>query len=216
MAHADVPRHGLVGRALRRRRTSAGFQRDANGEMFARWMQMGALMPFCRNHSAKYTVDQEPWSFGPEVEAISREYLRLRYRLLPFLYNVFYKSAQTGLPDHAAAAAGVSRRSEHALNLSDQFLLGTDLLVCPVYQPGATNRMVYLPAGYMGRFLDRRALGGRAAHRGGGAAGAHAAVRAGRAPSCRWSRPVNHTGERDGKELIVHVYAGEDGQLGAV
>lgn len=123
-----------------------GFQGDCDGELFARWVQLGAFLPFCRNHAAIDTADQEPWAFGPEVEEIARLYLTLRYRLLPFLYNEFYKSSQTGLPVMRPLLLEYPDDPETA-NLSDQFLLGEDLMVCPVYQPGARARMVYLPAG---------------------------------------------------------------------
>ncbi|MEW8979651.1 MAG: glycoside hydrolase family 31 protein [Symbiobacterium sp.] len=123
-----------------------GFQGDCDGELFARWVELGAFLPFCRNHSAMGTADQEPWAFGPEVEEIARRYITLRYRLLPFLYNEFYKCSQTGLPVMRPLLMEYPDDPETA-NLSDQFLLGEDLMVCPVYQPGARARLVYLPAG---------------------------------------------------------------------
>ena len=49
-----------------------GFAGDATPELYARWMQIGALAPFCRSHTSIHTHRQEPWSFGPRVEAISR------------------------------------------------------------------------------------------------------------------------------------------------
>jgi hypothetical protein len=48
-----------------------------------------------RGHSAMGTQPHEPWMFGPEVEAISREYIELRYRLLPTLYKLFQEAAAT-------------------------------------------------------------------------------------------------------------------------
>lgn len=188
-----------------------GFQQDADGEMFARWMQAGALMPFCRNHAAKYTADQEPWSFGPDVEAISREYLQLRYRLLPYLYNVFYEAARTGLPIMRPLLLEYPD-DEHALHVSDQFLLGRDLLVCPVYQPGATHRMVYLPAGtWVDFWTGQRLAGGRFVVAEAPLERMPLYVRDGAV--IPMEPPVNHTGERDGKQLTLHVYAGEEGRF---
>ena len=123
-----------------------GFGGDCDDELLARWTQMGALMPFCRNHSAWNTIPQEPWARGPRVEAVCREYIRLRYRLLPFLYNLFVEAHRTGLP--AMRPLFLEYPQDAATyHLADQFLLGRDLLVAPVYQPGATHRLVYLPAG---------------------------------------------------------------------
>lgn len=56
-------------------------------ELFARWMELGSLLPFCRVHSAINTPNQEPWSFGEEAERISRKFLELRYQLLPYIYT---------------------------------------------------------------------------------------------------------------------------------
>ncbi len=188
-----------------------GFSHDAEAEMFARWMQVGAFMPFCRNHSAKFTADQEPWVFGPAVEEISREYLRLRYALLPYLYNLFREASVTGLPIMRPLLLEYPD-DENVVNLSDQFLLGRDLLVCPVYQPDATHRMVYLPPGtWVDFWTGQRLAGGR-----------HIVAEAPLERMPLYVRdgavlpmepPVNHVGERDGKHLTLHVYAGEDGRF---
>ncbi|MGE5672433.1 MAG: glycoside hydrolase family 31 protein [Mycobacterium leprae] len=123
-----------------------GFSHDTNGELVARWMQLGAFTPFFRMHTAKGTRDQEPWSFGPEVEAISRKYIKLRYRLLPFFYTLFEEAHRTGLPimrplmlEHQA--------DPETYHISDQFLVGRNVLVAPIYQPEVNRRLVYLPEG---------------------------------------------------------------------
>lgn len=123
-----------------------GFSHHASGELVARWTQMGALFPFCRNHSAIDTHRQEPWQFGPEVEAACREALRLRYRWLPYLYTLFEEAARTGMPVIRPLMLAYPDDPE-TWRLSDQFLLGPDVLVAPVLRPGQRRRMVYLPAG---------------------------------------------------------------------
>lgn len=106
-----------------------GFAGTPSPELFAHWIGVGALLPFCRTHNA-LTGDQEPWSFGPEVEEISRVALRRRYRLLPYLYTLFYEAATTGLPVARplffADPADLSLRRE-----DDAFLLGGDVMVQP-------------------------------------------------------------------------------------
>lgn len=123
-----------------------GFGHHTTGELLARWTQMGALFPFCRNHSMLETVRQEPWSFGPEVEDICREYIRLRYSLMPLLYSLFRESAETGMPIIRPLLLEYPEDSNVA-NLCDQFLLGDQLLVAPVYRPDTFHRVVYLPEG---------------------------------------------------------------------
>ena len=56
------------------------------------------LFPFSRGHTAKDTINKEPWAFGKDVEALCRTALQRRYRLLPYLYTLFYNSSVIGLP----------------------------------------------------------------------------------------------------------------------
>ena len=123
-----------------------GFAGNADGELLVRWTQYAALTPFFRNHTELSTIDQYPWAFGEVVLGHVREAIRLRYRLLPYLYAAFVRAAETGEPvqrplvlDHQYDAA--------VRDLDDEFLCGRDLLVAPVTAPGMTARQVYLPAG---------------------------------------------------------------------
>jgi alpha-glucosidase len=111
-----------------------GFAHHASPELLARWTQMGALFPFCRNHSALDTMRQEPWAFGPEVEAICRRYLELRYQWIPYIYSLFYEASQSGVPVMRPLLLEYPD-DETTWTLSDQFLLGRDILVAPVFRP---------------------------------------------------------------------------------
>src|SRR5690606_38464889 len=75
-----------------------GFSFDCNGELLARWMQLGAFTPLFRNHSNMFTRDQEPWAFGERVEEICRKYISLRYMFLPYLYDLLWQGERNGLP----------------------------------------------------------------------------------------------------------------------
>ena len=66
-----------------------GFFGDTDGELLARFTEFGIFQPFCRNHTAKGTRYQEPWVFGEPYEGAIRKMLRLRQRLLPYLYSLF-------------------------------------------------------------------------------------------------------------------------------
>ncbi|QMV42010.1 glycoside hydrolase family 31 protein [Cohnella cholangitidis] len=123
-----------------------GFAHHASGELLVRWTQMGAFFPYCRNHSAIGTVRQEPWSFGDKAEEIVRDYIGLRYRFMPYLYNLFREAATTGLPIMRPLLLEYPSDPK-VTNLCDQFLLGKDLLIAPVYRPDTDHRSVYLPAG---------------------------------------------------------------------
>jgi len=123
-----------------------GFGGSSNAELFLRWMQCGALTPFCRNHSAAGNIDQYAWAFGEVVEALVRGAIELRYRLLPYMYAAFLRATETGEPVQQPLV--LAFQDDRAVrDIDDQYLLGSQLLVAPIYTPGATSRQVYLPAG---------------------------------------------------------------------
>jgi alpha-glucosidase len=107
-----------------------GFSGDGTGALFARWMGVGAFMPFCRAHADNQGVAKEPWSFGSSVESSCRTALRRRYRLLPYYYTLFHVASVTGLPVvrpvFFADPADASLRSEDRA-----FLIGADVLAVP-------------------------------------------------------------------------------------
>ena len=116
-----------------------GFQGDSNAELFLRWMQLGTLTPFCRNHSETGNIDQYVWSFGEEVLDLAREAVRLRYRLMPYLYTAFVRASETGEPVQRPLVLDF-QYDPAAVAADDQFLLGPDLLVAPVIEAGMTAR----------------------------------------------------------------------------
>jgi alpha-glucosidase len=123
-----------------------GFIGRGNGELLTRSYQVSFLAPFCRNHKEMSGYDQEPWRFGKYYEDIIRKYLKLRYRLMPFLYTTLEEAHRTGVPLFRPLLLNYQQDS-NTLNLDDQFMIGSDLLVAPILKPDQTSRMVYLPAG---------------------------------------------------------------------
>jgi len=123
-----------------------GFFGNASGELFARWMQLGVLTPFCRGHSVAGSERHEPWVFGPEIEAICREYMQLRYRLLSYIYSLFWQASQTGAPVLRPLLYHFSD-DPGTYQIHDQVMLGPSLMAAPIYHPGRTYRAVYLPQG---------------------------------------------------------------------
>jgi len=123
-----------------------GFSGNASGELFARWMQFGVLSPFCRAHSEIRTERHEPWIFGPRVEAICREFLQLRYRLLPYIYSLFWEASRRGIPILRPLLYHFPD-DPATYPLHDQVLLGSQVMAAPIYHPGREHRHVYLPEG---------------------------------------------------------------------
>src|SRR5882724_1113197 len=123
-----------------------GFAANPTPELAARWMQYGAMTPFCRCHNQDGERDQYPWSFGPGVEKRSRAALELRYRLLPYVYSAFHRATETGEPVQRPLVYDF-QHDRHARETDDAYLFGDALLVAPVLGPGQTARHVYLPQG---------------------------------------------------------------------
>jgi len=153
---------------------------EFTGELFVRWFQFSAFCPSFRSHGRAWQLHL-PWGWstdqhGPlegarpplpgelpnaQVEPICRQYLELRYRLLPYTYTLTHQARDTGLPlmralwlhyptDVTAAARG------------DEYLWGRDLLVAPVVERGAASRSAYLPAGdWYDWWTGERIEGGR-------------------------------------------------------
>jgi alpha-glucosidase len=122
-----------------------GFAGAGDARLFARWMGIGALLPFARGHTGKGNIDKEPWAFGPRAEEICRRALQRRYRLLPHYYGLFEEASRTGLPP--ARPLFFADPTDPRLRAEDDgFLLGTDLLVWCQTRPAADREPV-LPAG---------------------------------------------------------------------
>ncbi|UQD51381.1 alpha-glucosidase [Bacillus methanolicus] len=123
-----------------------GFAHDSNGELLVRWTQVGAFIPFFRNHSALGFARQEPWSFGEKYEKAIKKYIELRYQWLPHLYSLFAEAHHTGTPVMRPLMMEYPK-DENTYNLSDQFMVGDNVIIAPIMQPSVQHRVVYLPEG---------------------------------------------------------------------
>ncbi|KFO22137.1 Maltase-glucoamylase, intestinal [Fukomys damarensis] len=111
-----------------------GFFQDAEYEMCARWMQLGAFYPFSRNHNSIGTRRQDPVSWDAAFVNISKSVLETRYTLLPYLYTLMYKAHTEGSTVvRPLLHEFVSDRA--TWDVDSQFLLGPALLVSPVLEP---------------------------------------------------------------------------------
>jgi alpha-glucosidase len=117
---------------------------DASAELYARWMAIGSLSPFFRVHAEKDARRQEPWAFGPEVEAACRAFVERRYALLPYLYSLFDEARRQGTPI-LRPLVHEFQHDDAAHGISDQAMLGPAILVAPIVERGATVRSIYLP-----------------------------------------------------------------------
>ncbi len=124
-----------------------GFVGDANSRLFARWISIGTFSPFFRGHSMINSRDSEPWAYGEEVEQISRNYIKFRYQILPYIYSLFYEASTTGMPVQRSLAINYTHDPLIYNPLyENQYLFGPSLLVIPV-ESNKDFVKVYLPEG---------------------------------------------------------------------
>ncbi|MFM8830413.1 MAG: glycoside hydrolase family 31 protein [Spartobacteria bacterium] len=115
-----------------------------HAELLVRWFQYSVFTPILRRHGNDY--DTEIWKESPEVSAILKDYLLLRYRLRPYILEQMRLAHEKGTPPMRPMFFDFPN-DEKAYEPEDAFLLGPDLLVAPVGEQGALSRDVYLPEG---------------------------------------------------------------------
>lgn len=115
-------------------------------ELFLRWVQCGIFMPRFSIHSwnSDGTVN-EPWMHAAITPQI-RELFRLRYRLLPYLYELTYR-AHTHYEPILRPTFYDFPEDARCYEACDEAMLGSSLLIAPIVDPGCTERRVYLPRG---------------------------------------------------------------------
>jgi len=113
-------------------------------ELFVRWFQYAAFNPILRVHGTRNPDENELWSYGPDAQNILVNFDRLRYRMLPYIYSLAWKT--TGESYTPMRPLVMDFRSDpRADNIGDQFMYGPAFLVNPVTEPASATRPVYLP-----------------------------------------------------------------------
>lgn len=108
-------------------------------ELLIRWAQASALMPFMQ-------FSRAPWNFDEETIRLSREASEMHVRFAGLIFKLAQAAPRTGEPIIAPLWYHAPEEPE-TYQVTDQFMLGTDVVVAPVITKGATRRDVYLPAG---------------------------------------------------------------------
>lgn len=101
-------------------------------ELFTHWMQLGALCPVLRPHCTNYVKRfREPWNYDDETLDVVRNYIKMRYRLLPTIYKEAYESYELGAPICKPLAWNYPDDKKAATVLS-QYTIGNNILVAPI------------------------------------------------------------------------------------
>jgi alpha-glucosidase len=139
-----------------------GFNGSPTPELLTRWMELGVFNPIYRNHAAKGTRDREPWVDGPEHEAIRKNYIETRYRLLPYIYTGMEELSRTGVPLMRPMFMEFPAEPTLATN-GEEYMFGSGLLVAPKVWPFVGPYDVGLPKGdWFNYWTGEKLAGGRA------------------------------------------------------
>lgn len=203
---------------------------ELTGELYARWFQFGAFCPSFRSHGRTWWT-RLPWGWGlkdlgplegnryplqselnnPAIEPVIKKYTELRYQLMPYTYSLAWEARNTGLPfmrslwlhynaDKKSRAAG------------DEFLWGRDLLIAPIYKPGAVSREVYLPeGGWYDWWTNERSAGGQTVTRAVDPGIMPIYVRAG--AIIPFDPVRQYTGEKVNEPTTIRIYKGANGEF---
>jgi alpha-D-xyloside xylohydrolase len=180
-------------------------------ELFIRWFQFGTFNPILRVHGTRHPDENELWSYGRDAQKILVTFDRLRYRLLPYIYSLAWKTTSEGYTPMRPLVMDF-RTDVRADNIGDQFMYGPAFLVNPVTEPAASTRNVYLPPAKWYSFWDGKSLeGGRAVDAPAPIDRLPLYVRAGSilpmGPEMEWST------EKPEDPIELRVYRGADGDF---
>lgn len=118
-------------------------EHPTDSELYVRWLQAGTFSPMLRTHAQ---FKPEPYHY-PEVEDISRRFVRMRYEWLPYNYTLAYENATTGPPLARPLNFYGDNPDRKYADVEDEYLWGRDVLVAPVMEKGARSRNVLFPSG---------------------------------------------------------------------
>ncbi len=182
-------------------------------ELNARWYQFGAFCPLYRAHGQ--FPYREIWNIAPEghpAYSSMTYYTNLRYRLMPYIYSL---AGMTYFNDYTIMRALVMDfgKDTRTHDISDQFMFGPALMVCPVYTYGARNREVYFPQStgwydfYTGNHLD----GGQKLTADAPYERIPLYVREG--AILPYGPAIQYSNEKPASEITLYVYAGQNGSF---
>lgn len=140
---------------------------SGNEELETRWIQFGAFSPILRLHSSANPFSgKEPWQYGPEAEAVMKKFLRLRHRMIPYLYTMNRISHRDGIP-LILPMYYRSPEVPEAYCVPNEYWFGTQMIACPITRPadralGTAKFAGWLPEGvWFDFFTGMRYEGGR-------------------------------------------------------
>ncbi|MDM7860707.1 glycoside hydrolase family 31 protein [Alteromonas sp. ASW11-36] len=128
-----------------------------DAELYTRWLQFGTFSPVFRPHAQEH-IAPEPVFHADPVKSTARDYIQLRYRLMPYIYSLAYENSMTGVPFMRPL---FMHHSDAKLTNTDSYLFGESFLVTPITEKGQVQADVDLPAGTWFNFwTNDKVMGG--------------------------------------------------------
>ncbi|MCQ2470845.1 MAG: DUF5110 domain-containing protein [Clostridia bacterium] len=135
-------------------------------ELYLRWLQLGVFSPVNRLHSSNNELmGKEPWKHSKQIEACAEDALRLRHRLLPYIYTMNYRCHKSGTPLVEPMYYSFPEENE-AYNCKNQFYFGSEMIVAPITSKCDKHTLtacsdVWLPEGkFTDIFTNKTYIGG--------------------------------------------------------
>lgn len=134
----------------------SGFEQCATPDIYKRWCAFGLLSSHSRLHGG--TTYRVPWLFDEESCDVLRHFVKLKCRLMPYLYSQAVESTQSGLPMLRAMLLEYPQDRTCQM-LDQQYMFGENLLVAPIFNENGEVEY-YLPEGKWVHLLDNRVVDG--------------------------------------------------------
>ena len=186
-------------------------------ELMVRWLQLGVFSPILRLHNTSNPFcDKEPWHYGTEIRTLMDGLLRLRHRLIPYLYSMNFRAHAQGEPLVQPMYYDYPRQPE-AYQVPNQYLFGSELIVGPVTDPMDAEARVaqvkaWLPEGEYFDFMNGlRIQGNREVLLCRALSGIPVLAKAGAIIPLAGDNECNRHGAALPAALEVRVYGGADG-----
>ncbi|MDO5977808.1 TIM-barrel domain-containing protein [Flavivirga spongiicola] len=134
---------------------------NLDDELYVRWLQYGVFQPIYRPH-AQEDVPSEPVFRSDKARKLAKQSIKLRYKLLPYNYNLVYQNNQKGTP--LMRPLFFEESNNQALqDYSETYLWGHDFLVSPILEAGKKEQSVYFPktSNWFNFYTDEKIEGGQ-------------------------------------------------------
>ncbi len=179
-------------------------------ELLLRWFQWGVFNPIFRMHG--YQSETEPWKYGAVVENHMRNMLKIRYRLLPYIYSEAWKISHSGSTLMRPLVMDF-RTDSLSSQQAYEYMFGKSLLVAPVTESGVEKMNVWLPseADWYDFWTGRYYHGGQNIEAASPPGIIPVFVRSG--TILPLGPDIQYTGEKPADTLEIRIYAGTDARF---